>query len=66
MKRLLVALVCLLPAVALVTAADSLDTMIDHDLSSLVATYKNLHAAPELSHREEGTSRLLAARLRAL
>ena len=66
MKRLLVALVCLLPAVALVAAADSLDTMIDHDLSSLVATYKNLHAAPELSHREEGTSRLLAARLRAL
>lgn len=47
-------------------AQQSLDAMIDRDIGSLVETYKTLHAAPELSHREEKTSSLLATQLRAL
>lgn len=43
-----------------------LDAMIDRDIASLVATYKSLHAAPELSHYEEKTATLVAAQLRAL
>ena len=43
-----------------------LDSMIDRDIVSLVATYKMLHAAPELSHREEKTSSFFAAELRKL
>ena len=49
-----------------VNAQRSLDTMIDGDMASLVTTYKALHAAPELSHREEKTSAFLAAQLKAL
>ena len=30
----------------------SLDAMIDRDIASWLSTYKALHAAPELSHRE--------------
>jgi hippurate hydrolase len=37
---------------------------VDSQLSNLLATYKQLHAAPELSHHEEKTSALLAAELR--
>jgi hippurate hydrolase len=44
----------------------SLDAMIDSDLASLVATYKTLHASPELSHHEEKTSSFFAGQLRAL
>lgn len=44
----------------------ALDTMIDRNIASLVATYKTLHAAPELSHHEEKTSIFFAAQLRAL
>jgi hippurate hydrolase len=44
----------------------SLDAMIDSDLASLVATYKTLHAAPELSHHEEKTSSFFAGQLRSL
>ncbi|HKY26337.1 MAG TPA: amidohydrolase [Pyrinomonadaceae bacterium] len=50
----------------LAVAQQSLDAMIDRDIGSLVETYKTLHAAPELSHREEKTSALLATQLRAL
>jgi amidohydrolase len=49
-----------------VRAQQPLDTMIDRELASLVVTYKTLHAAPELSHREEKTASLLATQLRAL
>ncbi len=48
------------------TGQQSLDAMIDQNISSWVATYKSLHAAPELSHHEEKTSALLAKELRAL
>src|SRR6267142_1961940 len=47
-------------------AQQSLDSMIDQQLPSLVATYKTLHAAPELSHYEEKTSSFFAKELRAL
>jgi amidohydrolase len=44
----------------------SLDAMIDRDIASWLSTYKMLHAAPELSHREEKTSAFVAAELRKL
>ena len=44
----------------------SLDAMIDRDIPSLLSTYKTLHAAPELSHREEKTSAFVAGELRKL
>lgn len=47
-------------------AQQSLDPMIDRDIASLIETYKTLHAAPELSGREEKTSAFIAAQLRAL
>lgn len=47
-------------------AQQRLDALIDREMSSLVDTYKMLHAAPELSHREEKTSVFLGTQLRAL
>src|SRR5918992_3087128 len=44
----------------------SLDAMIERDLASLLTTYKSLHAAPELSHREEKTAAFVAGELRKL
>ena len=44
----------------------SLDAMIDRDIASWLTTYRNLHTAPELSHREEKTSAFVAAELRKL
>jgi amidohydrolase len=44
----------------------SLDAMIDRDIASWLSTYKMLHAAPELSHREEKTSVFVAGELRKL
>ena len=49
-----------------VNAQQSLDSLLDRDLASLVATYKTLHAAPELSHHEEKTAAFFATQLRAL
>ncbi|MGH9881690.1 MAG: amidohydrolase [Pyrinomonadaceae bacterium] len=49
-----------------VHAQQSLDALIDRDIASLVETYKKLHAAPELSHREEKTSAFFASQLKAL
>jgi hippurate hydrolase len=49
-----------------VAAQQSLDAMVDKDIASLLETYKTLHMAPELSHREEKTSAFLASRLRSL
>ncbi len=46
--------------------AQSLDSMIDRELPSLVGTYKMLHASPELSMQEEKTSAFIATRLREL
>ena len=47
-------------------AQQSVDAIVDREIAQLVATYKMLHAAPELSHREEKTSAFFAAQLRAL
>jgi amidohydrolase len=44
----------------------SLDALIDRDIASLLTTYKTLHAAPELSHREEKTAAFVAGELRKL
>lgn len=49
-----------------VSAQQSLDALIDRDLPALLTTYKSLHAAPELSHREEKTAAFVAAELRKL
>ena len=38
--------------------------LVDQQLPKLLSTYRQLHAAPELSHHEEKTSALLAAELR--
>jgi hippurate hydrolase len=46
--------------------AQSLDQMIDREMPSLLTTYKQLHAAPELSTQEKVTSALVASRLREL
>ena len=54
---------------AIVTAnaqQPSLDALVQRDIASLVSTYKMLHAAPELSHREEKTSAFIAGELRKL
>src|SRR5260370_11272823 len=61
--RKLLALLLVLP---LPSFAQSLDAMIDKELPSLIETYKHLHAAPELSTREEKTSAYLAQHLRNL
>ena len=54
-------LVCLLAAPVL---AQDLPSLVNSQLPGLIDTYKDLHAHPELSHREERTSALLAAELR--
>jgi amidohydrolase len=64
MNRRPVILAVLLVAGA-VGASPSLDALVDRELPSLLALYKTLHAAPELSHHEQNTSTLLAKELRA-
>lgn len=46
--------------------ATELDRLISQQLDSLVATYKDLHAHPELSGHEEKTSAFVANELRSL
>jgi hippurate hydrolase len=55
-----------LAAVAVNVNAQSLDAMIDRDMASWLTTYRNLHTAPELSHREEKTAAFVAGELRKL
>jgi amidohydrolase len=45
--------------------AQEVPALVDKQLPSLLATYRNLHATPELSHYEEKTSAWLAGELRA-
>jgi hippurate hydrolase len=45
-------------------APDALKTQIDRQMPELIATYKQLHRQPELSHHEEKTSAYLAGELR--
>ena len=65
-KICLLLAVCALFPTAAIHAQQSLDALIERDLSTLVATYKTLHASPELSHYEEKTAGFLATQLRAL
>src|SRR5580704_4770101 len=44
--------------------AQEVSTLVDQQMPGLLATYKGIHAAPELSHHEERTSALLAEELR--
>jgi hippurate hydrolase len=44
----------------------SLDALVEREMTSLLSTYKMLHASPELSHREEKTSAFVAGELRKL
>ena len=44
--------------------AQEVPALVDKQLPSLLATYKQLHAAPELSHHEAQTSALLADEMR--
>jgi amidohydrolase len=44
--------------------AQEVPALVDKQLPSLLATYKQLHAAPELSHHEAQTSALLAEEMR--
>ena len=56
---------CLLACVGLAPAvAQNLEGLVGDQLSGLVSAYQGIHAHPELSHREEHTSALLAAELR--
>jgi len=59
------AVVCIVCATAttLVSAQD-LNGLVQKEAPALVATYKDLHEHPELSHHEERTSAILAAALR--
>jgi amidohydrolase len=52
--------------IATSAAAQSLDQMIDREIPSLLTTYKQLHAAPELSMQEKNSSALVASRLKEL
>ena len=62
----LAALVLALCAATLARAQTSLDAALDREMASLLAAYKALHAAPELSHHEEKTAAFVAKELRAL
>jgi len=44
--------------------AQEVPALVDKQLPGLLATYKGLHAAPELSHHEAQTSALLASEMR--
>jgi amidohydrolase len=52
--------------VASAASAQSIDSIVDRELPSLVDTYKAFHEAPELSLHEEKTSATLASKLREL
>jgi len=52
--------------IATSAAAQTLDQMIDREMPSLLTTYKQLHAAPELSMQEKNSSALVASRLKEL
>ena len=65
-RMCLVVFFCTLLSTTAVHAQQSLDALIDRDIASLVATYKSLHAAPELSHHEEKTATFFATQLRTM
>jgi amidohydrolase len=59
------ALLCTLCAAATTLAsAQDLSSLAQHETPALLATYKDIHEHPELSHHEERTSAILAKALR--
>ncbi len=54
---------CSLCLQAVPAFAQDLGALVRGELPDLVATYKDLHAHPELSHREVNTAALLASEL---
>jgi amidohydrolase len=66
MKFFFAVWLCALAGSAAIAQDNQIDATVDQQLPSLVAMYKQLHAAPELSHHEEKTSALLARELRSL
>ena len=64
--KVVLLILAIVAALALNVSGQSLDAMIDRDIASWLTTYKNLHAAPELSHREEKTAAFVAGELRKL
>src|ERR1044072_9195580 len=64
--RKLFLLIAALAVLAVNANGQTLDVMIDRDITSWLTTYKNLDMAPELSHREEKTSAFVAGELRKL
>ena len=62
----LLGLICAALPVLVVNAQQSVDALVESNIANLVDTYKTLHAAPELSHREEKTSAFVAKELRSL
>ncbi|HXI11818.1 MAG TPA: amidohydrolase [Thermoanaerobaculia bacterium] len=56
----------LLLVIALPASAQTLDSMVERELPSLLNTYKQFHATPELSMQEKNTSSTLATRLREI
>jgi len=67
LRRGIVSGAVLIAAVACLAATSplSIDAVVDREIAALVATYRKLHASPELSHHEEKTSAFLAGELRA-
>jgi hippurate hydrolase len=65
LKHFVCAVICGLFTSSWLQAQPSLDSLIDRNISSLVATYKLLHEAPELSRHEEKTSALVARELKS-
>jgi hippurate hydrolase len=62
MKRIAIVLLF----IASSAVGQSLDQLIDREIPSLLTTYKQLHAAPELSMQEKNSSALVASRLKEL
>src|SRR5947207_1136083 len=66
MKRIAAVLLLVAASASAQTTTQTTDQLIDRELPSLLATYKQLHAAPELSMQEKNSSQLVASQLRAL
>src|SRR5260370_15835595 len=64
MRACFLTLASLLIASFAAAQSPALDAAVDQELPSLVSTYKELHAAPELSHHEDKPAALLAHELR--
>ncbi len=65
-KLFLAATCCLMLVVTANAQSSKIDDLLKAETGKLVETYKMLHAAPELSGKEEKTSAYVAKELRAL